>query len=313
MDRWKRILLFPEGEEEGGGGGDGDGDAGAGEGEGDKTSGAVDTKDKPAAPKFDASAAVPAGVLPSELSMYEGKSYEDVFKGVGEMRKSLTEATTKNTELAEQLKKAAASPEGAEAARQASMVTTEEYQQILANFYDTGEVPDAFVKAVADQGAKIAPDEMLEFFQWKKGRRETQLAAGAEASPEGVDFNDLLGWMSAGNSGFSKEERAGFQAMSERGNYSWVEMVAGDYTKAIENNSHRPNLAGNRFMGGEARKGKPALGGDKAGFSDSAAFAKALRDIENDRSLNAEAKHVRRKAVIVSRAKQRGEKIPGVM
>ncbi len=309
MDRWKRILLFPEGEEEGGGGGD----AGAGEGEGDKTSGAVDTKDKPAAPKFDSSSAVPAGVLPSELNMYEGKTWDEVFKGVGELRKGFTEATTKNTELAEQLKKAAASPEGAEAARQDAMVTTEEYQQIQANYYETDEIPQDFIDAVAKQGAKIAPDEMREFFQWKKGRRETQLAAGAEASPEGVDFNDLLGWMAGGGSSFSEQERAGFQAMSDRGNFSWVEMVAGDYTKAIENNSHRPNLAGNRFMGGEARKGKPALGGDTAGFKDRAAFATALREIANDRSLNAEAKHIKRRAAITSRAKQNKEVIPGIM
>lgn len=313
MERWKRILLSPEGEGEGGGGGD----AGAGEGDGgDKKpadSGALDTKDAPAAPKFDASSAVPAGVLPTELNMYEGKSWQDVFTGVGEMRKSFTEATTKNAELTEQLKKAAASPEGAEAARQAAMVTTEEYKQIQANFYETGEIPQNFIDAVAEQGAKVAPEELLEFFQWKKGRRETQLAAGAEASPEGVDFSDLLGWMAGGNSGFSEPERAGFQAMTERGNFAWVEMVAAEYTKAIENNSHRPNLTGNRFMGGEARQGKPALGGDKAGFTDQAEFAAALRKVENDRSLNAETKHVRRRAIIVARAKQRGEKIPGIM
>lgn len=311
MDWEKRILFDPDtpGEE---GGGD---DAGAGAGEGGETkpSGAVDTKDVPAPPKFDASSVVPTGVLPNELKMYEGKTWTDVFTGVGEMRKTLTESQTKNVELSEQLKKASATPEGAEEARQAAMVTTDEYVQIQNNFYETGEVPQDFLEAVANQGAKVAPEELLAFFQWKKVNREAMLSAGGEAAPEGVDFNDLLGWMQAGDSGFSKEERAGFQKMSDRGNYSWVTMVAEDYKKAIEANTHRPNLRGNRFMGGEARQGKPALGGDQDGFKDTAEFAEALRKVANDPNLDPAQRTVRRNAVIAERARQRGDKVTGMV
>ena len=311
MPYWmKRILFDPDSPGESGGG-----NAGSGEGESGETkpSGAVETKEAPAAPKFDASSAVPSGVLPQELNMYEGKSWTDVFAGVGEMRKTLTSEQGKNKELEEKLKKASASPEGAEAARQAAMVTTEEYVQIQDNFYETGEVPQDFLEAVANQGAKVAPEELLEFFQWKKGRREVMLAAGGEAAPEGVDFNDLLSWMTAGSSTFSKDERAGFQKMSERGNYSWVEMVAEDYKKAIEDNSHRPNLQGNRFMGGAPRQSKPALGGDATGFKDTAEFAEALRKVEQDPNLNPVQKTERRNAVIAQRARQRGDKVTGAV
>lgn len=304
-----RILFDPDPPVEGAGGGDADAGAGGDEG----GTGAIDTKDAPPAPKFDASAPVPAGFLPSELNMYEGKTWNEVFAGVGELRKGFTDATTKNAELTEQLKKAAASPEGAEAARRAAMVTTEEYKQILANFYDTGEVPQQFVDAVSNQGVVIDADETLEFFQWKKTKRETMMNAGAEASPEGVDFTDLLSWMSSGNSGYSENIRAGFQEMAEGGDYSWVTGVAERYAKAIESNSHRPNLKGNRFMGGEPRHGKPALGGDKVGFGDTADFAAALRAIANDTTLDPGQKQKKRNAAIAARAKQRGDTIPGLI
>ncbi len=314
MDFLKTIWLSPEGDEGGGGdAGAGEGEGGGGEGGGEPASGAVDTtKTTPVAPKFDPASKVPDGALPAELNMYEGKTWSEVFNGVKEMRKTMGDAQTRNKELEQKLKEAAASPEGAAAAARDLMVTTEEYVQILDNFYETGEVPNDFVEAVAKQGAIVAPDELLEFFQWKKTKREGMMTAGAEAAPEGVDFSDLLGWMSNGQSGFSEAERAGFQAMSARGNYSWVEMVAGDYQKAIEANDHRPNLKGNRFMGGVPRGGKPAIGGDQVGFKDRASFAAALRGVENDMTLNPGEKQSRRNALIRQRAKQAGEVVPGI-
>lgn len=312
----KRILRSPEGEGEGSGGSDAGvegvptvkNDAVPHTLEGAGT-GAIDTSIAPAT-KFDPTQAVPEGVLPSELGMY--KTWQDVFDGAGEMRRTLTTEQGKNKELTDKLKAAGESAEGALAAARESMVTGEEYSQVLAHFYDTGEVPGDFLKAVANQGVNVSPDELLSFFQWKKDSRAKLIEMGGDAAPEGVDFNDLLKWMGNGQSGYSENVRAGFQEMAAGGDFSWVTGVAAKYQKAIEDQSHRPALSGNRFMGGEGHSGKPAIGGDRTGFVDTAAFAAALREVDMDGNLNPGQKQARKNIIIQQRAKQRGEVVPGI-
>lgn len=237
--------------------------------------------------------------MPEHLKSLKGKSFQDLADSQASLRKTLQERADKIKSLEDA---AAAPPKEGDAPK--GEIDPAIFHQAVAEYMETGEVAEGFLEQVQDRGVRVDRDTILRFFEWQSFERTNMIEnlskyTKGTASPE--DVQKMFDWLKSGDSPFSKEEAAGFDAMYKKGNYAFMDTLSQEFSGAVEGGYKHSKFPGPRV------RGKPIDTPEGGDFTNTEDFQQQLMAVRADGKLSPFERKSKEKALITRRRRQHGE------
>lgn len=243
--------------------------------EGDQIADApVDIGDVPEAepaPKpavFDWNAEMPLDKFPEGMrESLKGKSFEDFAADHAKFRQAASKLGARNKELEAEIEKksgekpAELTDEELDAMIQErqdkQIVQGVDYKAAIQSYFDTGEISEEFLDAVATNGARVSRRETLKILAILRQDQEQKIERITAAAEGQLEGQDLWDWMNSGECTLSESIKDGFEEQAEDGNYGWVNLAIKKYNEFLEGGGKQPARRGQgRFSGGPTRRGR---------------------------------------------------------
>lgn len=249
-------------------------------------------------------------ILPDEpaLSSLKGKTAADLVTSYGELRGKMDQQGKDNAALKTQLdaaKKVADGRDPALDAAESDMVGSVDFQEVLDSYIGSGEVTELFMDVITTKGMIPTREDVLGFLEYKKWQRANLIEHAAKAASDGGEevkpehMGDVIAWMNAGHSSFSKAEIETFNSLGTKGNWTWIATIMDEFNKA-----GGPAASGNRYIdAGQKIRGRAvSVAGDAdEGFRDAAQFQAALNKNRDDPTKNIADKQREQRRLIALR------------